>query len=210
MDTLTHDQWLDSQAHEAGFWRRQLATGNEEQFHRFGWYRDVVFPDYLPDNSLAGLDCVDLGSGPAGILTNYPLASRRVPVDPLFGAEAWPHPDGVECVAAMCEATGLPAGSFDLAFCLNMLDHTERPAEVLVEAARLLRPWGTLMLCVDMRPLKLLDQFHKLQVTEASAMSWLEAAGFSYRHWLVPHQAGNPTVQFCAMAMRQTPLARYC
>ncbi|MEU9106197.1 methyltransferase domain-containing protein [Streptomyces xanthophaeus] len=49
---------------------------------------------------------------------------------------------GVSYLTAPAEELGFPAGSFDLVYCADTLEITERPAAVLAEAARVLRPGG--------------------------------------------------------------------
>ena len=52
------------------------------------------------------------------------------------------HPD------VLADATALPSAdaSFDMALCLNLLEHVDRPEVVMEEIARVLRPGGTLIL----------------------------------------------------------------
>ena len=51
----------------------------------------------------------------------------------------------------LCQAEHIPLldHSIDAAYCVNMLDHCERPYEVLDEIHRVLRPGGYLALAVD-------------------------------------------------------------
>jgi SAM-dependent methyltransferase len=55
----------------------------------------------------------------------------------------------VTLVQAQADATGLPGASVDAVLCVLVLHHTDAPARVMAEAARLLRPAGTLLI-VDM------------------------------------------------------------
>ncbi|MGW6874869.1 class I SAM-dependent methyltransferase [Streptomyces xanthophaeus] len=48
----------------------------------------------------------------------------------------------VTYLTASAEELGFPDGSFDLVYCADTLEITERPAAVLAEAARVLRPGG--------------------------------------------------------------------
>jgi SAM-dependent methyltransferase len=197
---LTRDEWLDSQQGEAKFWARQTADGNQEQRRRDGWYRDVCFPDFFAHYDFRGAYLVDLGSGPQGILATIPEASKRIQVDPLFnefGRQGFAPLPGIDNRAEACEATTLPSAYFDVAFCLNMLDHSQEPEAVLGEAARLLVPNGWLILCVDMRPANLIDKLHKLRLDSDTICRWLANAGFRGEWRAVPHQAGNAAVQFC-------------
>ncbi|MEV7197332.1 methyltransferase domain-containing protein [Streptomyces sp. NPDC093510] len=49
---------------------------------------------------------------------------------------------GITYRTAPAEELGLPGGSFDLVYCADTLEITERPDAVLAEAARVLRPGG--------------------------------------------------------------------
>jgi SAM-dependent methyltransferase len=201
---LTAAEWQDSQRHEAGFWSRQVADGNQEQRRRDNWYRGICFPDFFIACDLTGQALVDLGSGPAGILTTMPEARTRVQVDPLFPefyADGYAPLPGIRNWIAPAEATGLVGNAYDVAFCMNMLDHTQRPRDVLAEAYRLLKSGGVLVLCVDLRPEGTTDRFHKLRLTRDQLDAWLAEIGYTtVDRRLVPHQAGNPAVQYCAVA----------
>jgi ubiquinone/menaquinone biosynthesis C-methylase UbiE len=199
--------WNDSQKAELEFWTRQRVLGNGEQLARNDWYRYHCFPDYFRGRHFEGLVLVDLGSGPTGILHVLPAALARTAADPLMDEFAKlgynTFANGVVPLATAAEQVELTAKCVDVVFMLNMLDHTSAPAQCLSEAARILKPGGTLVLCADMRSTALLDQYHKLQLTESWLDSALPAAGFNVT-WknLVPHQAGNPTVQYCALCER--------
>ncbi|MFE0173175.1 class I SAM-dependent methyltransferase [Streptomyces sp. NPDC059002] len=52
---------------------------------------------------------------------------------------------GITYLTAPAEQLGLPDGSFDLVYCADTLEITERPDAVLVELARVLRPGGVLV-----------------------------------------------------------------
>ena len=202
---ITAEEWEDSQKGEARFWAGQVANGNTEQRNRDGWYRDVCFPAVFGAYNFKGKYLIDLGSGPEGILCSIPEAGCRVQVDPLFGEferQGFKHPQRVACMTAACESVPLPAGRFDVVFCMNMLDHCQDPAAVVKEAAQLMRHDGMFILCVDMRPPELIDRMHKLRLTAPVILEWMEAAGLTCGWRPVPHQTGNAAVQFCGVACK--------
>jgi ubiquinone/menaquinone biosynthesis C-methylase UbiE len=100
-----------------------------------------------------GHSAIDLGCGPRGILDL--LAERVLPGGQVFGLDADPvHTamaadfarrsglDRVQIVTADARRTGLPSGSFDLAFSRTLLINIPQPAEVVAEMVRLARPGG--------------------------------------------------------------------
>lgn len=129
--------------------RRELAGA----FLAGGAHYDAVRPGY-PDQAVdfmvpaGAVDAVDLGAG-TGILTGALVRRglRTVAVDPsadmLTQLRAM-LPD-VPAIEAMAEDTGLPGGSFDLVACAQAW-HWIDARRASTEAARLLRPGGTLAL----------------------------------------------------------------
>ncbi|HEV7735665.1 MAG TPA: methyltransferase domain-containing protein [Candidatus Binatia bacterium] len=105
---------------------------------------DAFFARYVP----AGAVVVDLGAGYCDLL-NAVTAARRIAVDlnpdtPRFAAS------GVEVLPVSLEhvAAHLPAGSVDVMFASNVLEHLRSPEQliaVLTSAHRVLRPGGRLI-----------------------------------------------------------------
>ena len=201
---ITTTEWNDSQKHEAAYWKSQVWQGNKEQYHRWGWYRNVCFPWWLPNRDFTGLDVIDVGSGPEGILHYIGSAGRKVAADPLMAAycNAGYRVDanGVEAVCIEGEKLSqLGPERFDVAFCLNCLDHCRDPAKVLREIYKTLKQTGTIVLCVDMREPEDCDDLHKIRLDQQWIRKTLAECGFETETVaLVPHQAPTRTVQFCA------------
>ena len=88
----------------------------------------------------------------------------------------------------------LPGGSFDLAVIHQVLHYAEEPAEVLAEAARLLRPGGRLLLVDFARhALESLRSDHahrRLGFTDDEVAGWCRAAGLGCGP--VIHLPGDP------------------
>jgi len=207
---ISEQEWADSQSHEARFWRGQAASGNQEQFHRWGWYRDVCFPRWLPERSFAGQYVMDVGSGPAGVLHYIGPARAKIAGDPLmqqYRADGY-DVNAQHVIASAVDGERLSAyfSGIDVAFCLNCLDHCRDPQRVLCEIAAVLAPGGTLALCVDMRHPEDMDRLHKIRIDEDWIRAALRAAGFRIE-WSanVPHQAPTRTVQFCAICRKEVP-----
>lgn len=207
MKTLTAEEWADSQRNEFRFWMRQYGENNLEQRQRWGWYRDVCFPDDLDSRRFAGLDLLDYGSGPQGVLRYINAGSgRKHAYDPLMHQFI--------ALGYDVEAGGVIAGGvvpdmlFDVVFCLNVLDHTAHPEWTLIDLQEHLKPGGRLYLCCDLRPAHLLDAYHKLQITDEWLTAATGGAGLmgADRRRLVPHQSPNPTVQWCGVLTKgETP-----
>lgn len=203
---LNREQWEDSQKNESAFWKSQLAVNNTEQQGRNGWYRYHVFPHWFSHHSFANQIVVDVGSGPRGILYTIEDAKLLIAVDPLmdtFRQQGYILNDKkVRSVSGSAEAIPLADNMADVVFSLNMLDHVQNPEKCLEEMHRILVVGGTLVLCVDMRPTELLDAYHKLQLVDEWLKCELERIKFKGKYYYVPHQTGNPTIQFCATVIK--------
>lgn len=207
MMVITKSEWDDSQKNELAFWKSQFESGNEEQKARWNWYSQWVFKHYFSNTSFLDKVVMDLGSGPNGICTHI-AAKRKYAVDPLMrlfidiGYDVYANmTNPVECHAEQISVGHLGEWP-DVVFCLNCLDHCRDPYMVLQSIHEILPSGGSLVLCCDMRPAELIDAYHKIQITENWLKSALQTIGFRGDSWLVPHQTGNPTVQFCGVFRR--------
>jgi SAM-dependent methyltransferase len=114
---------------------------------------------------------IEIGAGPFPTVAAARLGwTRAVAVDPLARAYAEeglldPEAVGVTYVEAPGENIPLPAGQADLVICENCLDHVSRPALVMREVVRLLRPGGYLWLFVDLSEHR--DAMHPHPMTQA-------------------------------------------
>ena len=109
----------------------------------------------LTGDEVEGTDVLDIGCGPAPVTLSLVHAARVSVVDPLanefqrlqpFG---WEEFQRVENTGA--EALAFDDASFDFVHCNNVLDHTSDASRVLMEAARVLRQNGELLLACDVR-----------------------------------------------------------
>lgn len=204
---ISVDEWNDSQDHEARFWS-SVENGMQEQSHRWGWYRDVCFPHWLRNADFAGRRLIDVGSGPVGVLHHVGGAARKVATDPLmtrFMLAGYPVAAmGVDVFDIEGEDLSSIGEQFDVAFCLNALDHCRDPAAVLRAISGVLARHGTFALCVDMREPETIDALHKLRITEEWTRQAIADAGMRI-DWSanVPHQKPTKTVQFCAICTKE-------
>jgi ubiquinone/menaquinone biosynthesis C-methylase UbiE len=108
----------------------------------------------LRHDLLAGLEgeVIEIGSGTGASLPYYERATRVVAVEPdpsmakRLPAKVEEAKVPVEVVSARAQALPFPDESFDVAVAAFVLCSVEDQGEVLVEARRLLRPGGKLVL----------------------------------------------------------------
>jgi ubiquinone/menaquinone biosynthesis C-methylase UbiE len=133
-----------------------LGDGNEEHsrlLSQCDYYRPAALELLDRLNVRSGWRAVDFGCGPLGVLD---LLSDRVgPTGHVIGLEYQAHMVGwaeqarvmrclsnVEVIQGDARASGLPAGSSDLAHARLLLSNIQRPEEVLREMVRVVRPGG--------------------------------------------------------------------
>ncbi len=188
-------RWQKAQAYEQAWWETHRPL-------RLGYFRHVaaqVEADLAPFGGVGATSRVlEVGSGPAGIVTALPGA-RRVGVDPLEDffrtVEAYRsfRDPAVAYAAAQGEALPFEDGSFTVVVSDNVLDHVERPAAVLAEMRRVLAPGGLAWLRVHVyhrwgrRVRQALERFevdrgHPHTFTPAALRALAEAAGFDVLH----------------------------
>lgn len=92
---------------------------------------------------------LDVGCGISTVLHFVP--GIRTGVDPLAGTykKIYDYPSGIEVIEATGESLPFENGSFDVAFCTNVLDHVSSPTGVLSEIRRVLRRKGYFILTVE-------------------------------------------------------------
>lgn len=165
MDEVTRDDWLVAQEVERKGWQQQdwMDMGRERRTSE--WDRHLRDLGTSLD-AFAGLDVLDVGCGPTSV-AYFIDGKRRVGLDPLADTYAeWNGYFGepIELVHSMAETMPFDDGEFDAVFCVNCIDHTLAPEEILEECARVVRPGGTLIFHVDLdSPLR---KLHKLVKTD--------------------------------------------
>ena len=134
----------DAEARRGETWRRRtIARLDRALYPNTGGHWDderlraLVLEELRPEHHL-----LDLGAG-AGIVTEMHfrgLCARVCGVDPDDRVRSNPHLD--EGLVGIGERIPYPDASFDVVVADNVLEHLERPREVFVEVARVLRPGG--------------------------------------------------------------------
>jgi len=106
---------------------------------------------YLEDKSV-----LDIGSGPMGGILQHLPCKRKISIDPLNKEYVENFPEfynpNIEYFVAEGEKIPLENDSISLVTCVNALDHSESPAQVINECTRVLGPSGYLSLsfCINL------------------------------------------------------------
>lgn len=94
---------------------------------------------------------IDVGSGPT-CLGRFFNSPRKAYCDPLmdfykeYYGDKLPLAQGSVFINSMAENMPFCDNTFDVALCYNMLDHSFKPAEIIFEIKRVLKPGGYLLL----------------------------------------------------------------
>ena len=94
---------------------------------------------------------LDVGCGPAGIITAIEDFCERYGVDPLldFYQQEYALSSDIRYSQQMAEHLNFPDHYFQVVTCMNMFDHTLDPGAVWREIHRVLAPGGLLLFEVD-------------------------------------------------------------
>lgn len=117
---------------------------------------------------------LEVGSGAHGLIF-YFGSTRGAGVDPLAVHYASLFPAWqrrARTFAAHGEALPFAEGTFDVVLCDNVVDHAERPAQIVRELARVLAPGGLLYFSVNVH--------HPVYAAAAALHATWNAAGFHY------------------------------
>lgn len=154
--SVSHNTWQAAQMnHELNYWvhdyPQEVPPGEDPEGYYRRHYHTLnanMFTNLQLDCS--GLRVLDVGCGPFGSLA-YQNPRELIGIDPLASEYQRRYPAHPAIRILNCQAEHIPLldHSIDAAYCVNMLDHCERPYEVLDEIHRVLRPGGYLALAVD-------------------------------------------------------------
>jgi SAM-dependent methyltransferase len=117
---------------------------------------------------------LEVGSGAHGLIF-YFGSTRSVGIDPLAAHYATLFPAWQRCVqtvAAYGEQLPFSDRSFDIVLCDNVVDHAERPTQIVSEIARVLAPSGLMYFTVNIH--------HPIYWIAAHLHSAWNAAGFHF------------------------------
>jgi SAM-dependent methyltransferase len=184
----------EMQAGELDWWRAFLARPNAipRLFAVYGYrYLGFFFEEF---DHLSNV--IDFGSGPVSAAW---VADRPPEVvacaDPLFPAY-W---DAGLLYGKAVAPSYIPAAAFDTALVLNVLDHADDPAALLVDVADSLKPGGKALIWVHVDSPA--DALHR-SVTEEEVKAWLKAASLSIvRACRLQRDHGGPD-EYMAVAVR--------
>jgi SAM-dependent methyltransferase len=193
-------RWLTAQKYEQGFWQRlasDIAAGARAQLDWYNWRarRLEELLAAVPDSRTDTGKVLEIGSGPIGII-NFLNGTERVAIDPLeHFYRATPslvalRRAGVTYLTGTGEQLPLKTGSCSLVIIDNVIDHTQAPGRILDEIHRVLEPYGSLYLSVNVhKPWgallhKLLaatriDPGHPYTYTSGSLLRLLDKHGFT-------------------------------
>jgi len=130
-------------------WLRQF-EGFEYAVENSGRYADTL--DFVRSTVQAGTALVDLGLYPGHLALlvrrRYGAAVTGLSFAHTANFETAMRREGIAVheTDITREDPPLPAGSFDVALCTEIIEHLDRPLPLLVRANRLLRPGGVLIL----------------------------------------------------------------
>jgi len=149
---MTADFWTRAQEGEREYWKGAHARKSEgsPEARKDFWngYLDVIRRrrPFRPGDRV-----LDVGCGPAGIITAVEDVCERYGVDPLmdfYRAEYSLLPE-IHYSMQMAESLDFSNGHFDVVTCINVLDHTRSPARAWGEFHRVLKPGGYLLFETD-------------------------------------------------------------
>lgn len=142
--------------------------------------------------SLRGKTVADVGCGGGSLLDHLRgLPARRVAIDPDTGFAESLRARGYEWFAGCEAAATVLAGKIDVAFCVQVIEHVERPRDFLAAIRGLLAPDGLLVLSTPNRRDVLFDLLpddfppffyrtqHRWAFDAASLSACARAAGFA-------------------------------
>ncbi len=170
-------------------------TGSMEPLHRINPLRCLFLDTYV---SVAGKRVLDIGCG--GGLFAESMAERGARVTAID-----PAPDLIEAarrhstqsvpsanisyrVAEVQDLIAEGDGPYDMVSCLEVLEHTEEPEELMKRSVQLIKPggWGYFS-TINRTPLA----FAKMIVAAEYALGWLPRGTHSYRQFIRPSEMAS-------------------
>lgn len=145
------------------FWRKHLLkSGGFQHVHMLKAFTESfeIDPSFYD-----GKHILDIGCGPTGSLEWADGAARRVGVDPL--AARYLKLNGgtqkMEYVTAGAEDLPFDEGAFDVVSIFNALDHVDNVDAAILEAVRVTKIGGTLLLIVEIDHRATITEPHTLE-----------------------------------------------
>jgi SAM-dependent methyltransferase len=165
---ITESRWLEAQKAEAAYWA-DAGHSSRHILYELTEHCQEIVPNLLRVlEGKSGLKAIEIGVGALGIgfLAVYakPHCSEIVGIEPLpvqcielYDKDLKNYAKALQSRVKMFRERGekLPfdTGDFDLACCINVLDHTNRPCSILDEILRVTKRKGVFVLAVHTRSL---------------------------------------------------------
>ncbi len=124
-----------SEAGQTYLEQRTGAASEHNQTLRASLFTDLASEDHV---------LLDFGCGTGGVLTRLP-ARQRVGVEIGAASAAVARTSGIDVVSVLTE---IETASIDIAISFHAIEHVERPADVLRELSRVVKPGQPLRLIV--------------------------------------------------------------
>ncbi|HEX3019315.1 MAG TPA: class I SAM-dependent methyltransferase [Chitinispirillaceae bacterium] len=147
--TLFKKRWILAQQSEKSWWQEQIDAIDFNYFKKFADNLLIEINGIVPISSQTRI--LEIGSGPAGILTYLP-SNHRFAIDPLehfYGIKSRCkeiRDPQVKYVSGQGEFLPYSDNSFDFLIIDNILDHCENIDAVFSEMKRVLRADGVIYL----------------------------------------------------------------
>jgi len=185
-------RWSTAQKHEVEFQKHwndseQTIEYIKEYWEKYRYLNQIEKYINLADSS----KILDIDSGAFGVLRIIPRGDRYG-IDPLmdFYRSKYRLPKDITWASGVGENIPFKADFFDLIFCVNVLDHTSNPNEVLNEIKRVLNPKGNFILTVNchgvipkiyMQIFSIKDVMHPYHFSVNFVKNYLKIFGFGIK-----------------------------
>lgn len=136
-------------------WRRDYARWRERRINQENYQEPRLAQLERVVGKLPGMRLLDLGAGMGGFAVAAALRGAQVSVSEynqaycsITGLRAARHGLALPIVNAAGEALPFPDHAFDCVVCWDVIEHVQKPPQVLAEIARVLQPGGIALITV--------------------------------------------------------------
>ncbi len=142
---MPNNVWLKAQEHEKSYQK----VKKKRQFYPEASANELTNNFNLRKAFFNSKKVLEIGAHPASPINGLSDAALTVGVDPL--AKYYTSAGNYSAMSIQCRGEELPFvnGIFDVAICLNVLDHTEKPQTVLNQIKHSLKGNGIFLLSID-------------------------------------------------------------
>ena len=144
-------RWSEAQTKEDAFWQRNGVLGSqmERVSVRYGPVIKEIEKSLSADSAI-----LDVGCGPTCSAQLF-CKGKKTYLDPLMDSYLKTYSDKLpegEKISSTAEGIPKPDESFDVAICVNALDHMIHPEKALLEIRRVLKNDGIFLLGIFLHP----------------------------------------------------------